>query len=937
MQDPEFRELPTPQPMDPGMLEEEPSFLERLLHHWKVVAALVAVGIVIAAVSGVFLWSSAGPDTTEPAFERPPSLQELTQQYPELADLLNDPTLGSVYKDFLVAFETGGIEAARDLAAQRGLLNERDEIRITLLVDDAQVVPALSEELQGAGITVEGSYKERINVGVPLALIQQLAEQQGTDALFEQLTQMEHIIRMELPAPKRGDVVLADGVKGEGVSVTGADEWHAAGYGGQSIRVGVLDLGFDGYRSLLGSDLPENVVVASFVYGKEPDSSGEVHGTACAEIVHEMAPNAELFFAYYDSTLVSMGQAVEWLLSQNVHIISNSTSGVVGPMDGSDESAEMVDDAVSRGVLWVNSSGNAAQEHYRGRFADTDGDGLHEFPDGTERMGLYLYAPEVLIALNWDDWERVTEDYDLFLYDNLGDFLASSEDIQSGLDGQAPTELLVGNDVPEGTYFISIAARSTTRAGMLDLYTLGAAPEFPVPDHSLGSPADARGALTVGATQLYDDSLASYSSRGPANDGRLKPELSAPAGVSSSSYAPQVFDGTSASTPHVAGAAALVWSAFPDYGAEQVRDYLQTHALDLGSPGPDDSFGYGRLRLPSPPAQPTEPPPTPTTLPTVTVLPTETPEPTIPPVPTEELAPTLPPDPTQAPGPTAVARLSEPVEETADTGTSAGVSLYLVGALGICGVLVALGGGGLLLVASWRSPRRVSRASLAQQPPATDPGHMASGLSASETWAPRSSGGELGNAMLVGAGRTPAPLGPGLTTLGRSADNDVVIDSLLVSRRHARVECSGRRCTVEDLGSANGLFVNGKRVSRTVLNPGDRLRLGDVELTYQPAGASQARAWLEVGTTRYPLSLQSTSIGRSRDNNIRLADERASRHHARIDLQQSIFVLADLDSANGTFVNGQRIQRHTLRNGDEIRIGDTRISFGQEMRQPSSV
>jgi pSer/pThr/pTyr-binding forkhead associated (FHA) protein len=214
---------------------------------------------------------------------------------------------------------------------------------------------------------------------------------------------------------------------------------------------------------------------------------------------------------------------------------------------------------------------------------------------------------------------------------------------------------------------------------------------------------------------------------------------------------------------------------------------------------------------------------------------------------------------------------------------------------------------------------------------------MAPGLSAPETWAPRSSGSELGNAMLVGPGRTPAPLGPGLTTLGRSADNDVVIDSLLVSRRHARVECSGRRCAVEDLGSANGLFVNGKRVSRTVLNAGDRLRLGDVELTYQPAGVNQARAWLEVGTTRYPLSLQSTSIGRSRDNNIRLADERASRHHARIELQQGIFVISDLDSANGTFVNGQRIQRHALRSGDEIGVGDTRLSFGQEMRQPSSV
>ena len=415
MQDPEFRELPTPQPLEIGALEEQPSFLERLLVHWKVVAGLVAVGLVIAVVSGVLLWRGAGSGTTESTFEMPPSLEELTQQYPELAGLLNDPTLGSVYKEFIVAFETGGIEAARELAAQRGLLNDRDEIRITLLVDDAKYVPALTEELQGAGITVEGSYKERINIGVPLALIEQLAEQQGTDALFEQLTQMEHIIRMELPAPRRGDVVLADGIQGEGVPVTGADEWHAAGYRGQSIRVGVLDLGFDGYRSLLGSDLPEHVVAESFVYDSEPDSSGEVHGTACAEIVHEMAPDAELFFAYYDSTLVSMGQAVDWLLSQDVHIISNSTSGVVGPMDGSDESAEMVDDAVSRGVLWVNSSGNAAEEHYRGRFTDTDGDGLHEFPDGTERMGLYLYAPEVLIALNWDDWENLTEDYDSVL------------------------------------------------------------------------------------------------------------------------------------------------------------------------------------------------------------------------------------------------------------------------------------------------------------------------------------------------------------------------------------------------------------------------------------------------------------------------------------------------------------------------------------------
>ncbi|MEJ2212319.1 MAG: S8 family serine peptidase, partial [Anaerolineae bacterium] len=372
---------------------------------------------------------------------------------------------------------------------------------------------------------------------------------------------------------------------------------------------------------------------------------------------------------------VSMGQAVDWLLSQDVDIITNSTTGVVGPMDGSDESAEMVDDAVSRGVLWVNSSGNAAEEHYRGAFTDTDGDGLHEFPDGTEAIVLYVGAPSVTFALNWDDWRSVSEDYDLFLYDNEGELLASSEDIQNGQPGQAAAEVIVGNGVPEGVYYLTIKGDNTTRAGMLDLYTLGAAVEFPVAGHSLGSPADAFGAMAVGATEYADDSLATYSSQGPSNDGRLKPEMSAPAGVSSVTYAPQPFHGTSASTPHVAGAAALVWSAFPDYTADQVRDYLQTHALDLGSPGPDNGFGYGRLRLPEPPSAVVEAPVVPTAVPTLAPLPTAVPEATV------------------------VARLPEPVEKLPEEGASRAVSPLVVGGLGVCGGLLFLGGGGLLLVA----------------------------------------------------------------------------------------------------------------------------------------------------------------------------------------------------------------------------------------------
>jgi pSer/pThr/pTyr-binding forkhead associated (FHA) protein len=918
MDDQQFREMPTPEPIPRSELPgEEPSRFDRLLDHWKVIAGLALVGLIIAVVSAVLVLR-AGTGSGEPTVELPPSLQELAEEYPELAGLVGDPSLGSVYKEFLVVMESGGVAAAKELAAERGLLNDRNEIRVTLVLDDAQYVPLLVEELRQTGITVEGSYREMINVGVPMELIDQLAADQGAQALFAQLTQREHIIRLELPAMRRVDARLLDGLQGEGVPITGADQWHAAGYRGQSVRVGVLDLGFDGYRRLLGTELPAEVVVASFIYGKDIDQSGEVHGTACAEIVHEMAPDAELFLAAYDSTLVSMGQAVDWLLSQGVHIISNSTTGVVGPMDGSDESARMVDDAASAGVLWVNSAGNAAQEHYRGIFVDEDANGLHEFPDGTEAMGVQIRGSELMVALNWDDWGQVTEDYDLFLFDDQGDLVASSEDTQSGQPGQSAAEAVLGTDIAAGTYYVSIKAHNTSRAATFDLYAPAAAIEFPVAEHSLGSPADAYGALAVGATEYRDDSLASYSSQGPSNDGRLKPDLSAPAGVSGETYGAQAFDGTSASTPHVAGAAALVWSAFASYNGGQIRDYLQANALDLGPPGPDNGYGFGRLLLPPAPDSADGPLETETATPAPDVTPL--------PLPTLPSLPTAIPLPTIVPEPTVVSLLPEP-EGPAEEGFSAGFSISLTGVAGVLGALLAVGGGGLLLAALLRSRRRAASAATAYSPIGsiawpTDPGILAA---APEPYRPAESGHDYGR--LVGAGNRPMVLRGGRITIGRSSDNDIVINSLLVSRRHAVLECSAGRCTVEDLGSANGLYVNGQRVSRTALSQGARLRFGDVTLTYLAAGAPLPGAWLEVGGHRHPVSPLGTSIGRSRDNDLHIGDERASRHHARVELQQGQFVITDLGSANGTLVNGRRVQRHVLESGDEIVVGGSRLVF----------
>ena len=915
MDEPNLEDRPTPPhlKLDPA-LARPPTLLDRLMAHKALLAGVVALGLVVVVVSAVLLWAVAGdrlkPGSSGLKLEPPPSLEELVQQYPELEGLLNDPTLGSVYKEFIIAYEEGGAEAARELARLRGMLNDRDEIRVTLVLDSAEYVAPTVEELQRVGITVEGSYREKINVGVPLALIEQLAEQQGTDALFEQLTQMEHVIRLELPLPKRSDGVLR--IEGEGVAIVGADEWHAAGFTGQSIRIGVLDLGFDGYRDLLGTELPASVVAKSFAYGVEADGSGVVHGTACAEIVHETAPDATLFLAYYDGTMVSEGQAVAWLLEQDVHIISHSAGSIMGPMDGTGDDAELADEVAAKGILWVNSAGNEGESHYRGTFTDTDGDGLHEFPDGDENIALWPYSSQLTIVLNWDDWRNVTEDHDFFLYDSQGNLVASAEDTQDGSLGQLAAEGLIFNVSSDEVHYLTIQAYETTRAATLDLYTVGTDIEFPVAEHSMNTPADARGALTVGATEYRDDSLASYSSQGPTNDGRLKPELTAPAGVSGATYGQDGFDGTSASTPYVSGAAALVWSAFPDFTREQVISYLESHSVDLGLNGPDNQFGYGRLQLPASPEGGTGATP-PAEL--ATLIPFATLIPELTEVATLVSFPTLSPETTvtsvEVPVEGGTLELPPPAEGRPGAGRGGMPSTMLLGGMGLvglCGAAAALGGAALLLVA-WRRSQQPALEPvlppLAPLPPAPTPGR----------------------GSLTGAGLEPIPLRSGVTIIGRGVDTDVRLESHQASRRHARIECAGGQCKVVDLQSSNGTFVNGERVTQAVLSPGDRLRLGDVELTYRAAEIQPGRARLEISGLHYPVPDGGLTIGRSSDNALHLPDEVASRQHARIELQQGVFTLTDLNSANGTFVNGRRVREQRLQDGDEIRIGRNRMHF----------
>jgi pSer/pThr/pTyr-binding forkhead associated (FHA) protein len=77
----------------------------------------------------------------------------------------------------------------------------------------------------------------------------------------------------------------------------------------------------------------------------------------------------------------------------------------------------------------------------------------------------------------------------------------------------------------------------------------------------------------------------------------------------------------------------------------------------------------------------------------------------------------------------------------------------------------------------------------------------------------------------------------------------------------------------------------------------------------------------------FPLRSESTTIGRASDNDIVLQDSTVSGHHVRIEKHQQNVVITDLNSSNGTFVEGEQVQQSQLTGGEVILIGNTQLRF----------
>ncbi len=198
-------------------------------------------------------------------------------------------------------------------------------------------------------------------------------------------------------------------------------------------------------------------------------------------------------------------------------------------------------------------------------------------------------------------------------------------------------------------------------------------------------------------------------------------------------------------------------------------------------------------------------------------------------------------------------------------------------------------------------------------------------------------------------------------TIGRGETNDLTLDDAAASREHAVLEEKGGRFYIEDRNSRNGTLLNGQRITTHALSDGDEIRIGEYRILFveklEPSAKKIKTPVAELDTTmilsspsiqmpKAPASIrpkqlvlevvngdqagksfelsQKMILGRSKAD-IPLKDGKVSRQHASIEETAEGHLYRDLNSTNGSFINGASIQSKLLAPGDVITVGETMI------------
>ncbi|MCB9661341.1 MAG: FHA domain-containing protein [Sandaracinaceae bacterium] len=197
-------------------------------------------------------------------------------------------------------------------------------------------------------------------------------------------------------------------------------------------------------------------------------------------------------------------------------------------------------------------------------------------------------------------------------------------------------------------------------------------------------------------------------------------------------------------------------------------------------------------------------------------------------------------------------------------------------------------------------------------------------------------------------------------TIGREEGNTIRLTERNVSRKHARLSRVDGRFLLEDLGSYNGIKVNGSRMGgESDLGAGDQILIGDYRIALESEQTEVASGELDISLSgahdlvpparlvmlsqpapgaEFALSKEEVCIGREEVMDVWVNHRSISREHAKITrkVQPSpvegqndtvTFEIQDLDSANGVRVNGQEVFEAVLKQGDIVELGQVRFRY----------
>lgn len=548
----------------------------------------------------------------------------------------------------LAALATGGPAGATGPAAATAAVigGQLDTIDDPALAEQVARITRDRTDRRDASVTVEVLYR-----GDPAAAMAAVTSAGGTitgeapGSVVQAVVPVAALARLDEAAaidyvraprrtsvsPRPGAYLAAGPVTTEAVAVTNAAAWHTAGFTGAGAKVGIIDY-FNGTKwnaQVAAGEVPP--ASATFCADSVPDGfddcpGGSVfdpledgHGNAVAEIITDLAPQAQLYLGR-GSSISDMYALVDWFAANGVRIVNRSLgSPYDGPGDGTGELDALVDHAARKGITWINSAGNeGSQQYWRGSWTDTDGDNWMEFGPGDETLDIDTFQSGGcvdILGFRWSDWGAAATrtDYDVYVYedgvrsypDHTGNYPPNQQ------SGAPPIELdgVGGCSSADVDVRVYRAAPGSGSAGdVLELLVYSGELERSQSASSAGTgivDSRNRAVLAIGAVDpATSGTIGYYSSQGPTNDGRVKPDVAGVAGLSTSVFGTRQFSGTSAAAPAVAGIAALLAGANQAATAEGLAAAVKFHVVDRGAPGADNVYGAGEVRLGSPPSGP---------------------------------------------------------------------------------------------------------------------------------------------------------------------------------------------------------------------------------------------------------------------------------------------------------------------------------------------